>query len=331
MKSDFKALVVRHVGGNKYERKIEARSINDLPPGDILVRVKYSSLNYKDGLSCIGNKGITRHYPHTPGIDAVGVIECSNSRFFNKGEKVVVVGTELGMNIPGGFGQFIRIPSTWAMPLPDGISMYQSMIFGTAGYTAALSVSALIKNGITIDGGPILVTGATGGVGSLSISVLSKLGYNVIATTGKLESESYLTNIGANHVYGREYVIDKLGRNLLKETWSAAIDTVGGITLSTLLKGCKPNGCVVATGMVSSNEINSTIFPFILRGISLIGINAQGTDIRTKKAIWKKLSREWFPSNIDQIANNCSLDGLNTYIEKIIDGNHIGRTVVKMD
>ena len=329
MTRTFQALVVRESDDKIFTRAIEERIIDDLPPGEVLVRVHYSSLNYKDGLSCNGNRGVTRHYPHTPGIDAAGVVETSDNNAFKAGDSVLITSYDLGMNTAGGFGQYIRIPANWVMPLPEGLSLRESMIYGTAGYTAGLSVNALQRNGVSPEEGPIVVTGATGGVGSISIAILAGLGYSVTASTGKPAAD-FLKNIGASEVIERSAVNDKYGKPLLKETWAGAIDTIGGTTLATLLKACKGDGTVVATGMVDSTDLPTTVFPFILRGVNLIGINSQGTSMSIREKIWSKLSGEWKPDGLDSLSTECTLEQLSPEIDRILGGGQLGRVVVDL-
>ena len=330
MSRTFQALVVRVSDDKNYTRVIEERSIDDLPQGEVLIRVHYSSLNYKDGLSCIGNRGVTRHYPHTPGIDAAGVVETSNSSDFKIGDPVVVTSYDLGMNTSGGFGQFIRVPVNWVMPLPDGLSLRESMIYGSAGFTAGLSVDVLQRQGVNPEKGPIVVTGATGGVGSVSVALLADRGYSVSASTGKPDAEDFLKKLGALEVIGRDAVNDKYGKPLLKETWAGAIDTVGGTTLATLLKACKEGGVVAATGMVASTDLPTTVFPFILRGVNLLGINAQGTSMSIRQEIWSKLAEEWKPAGLERLAFDCRLEKLNSEIDRILAGGQRGRVVVNL-
>ena len=296
----------------------------------MLIRVHYSSLNYKDGLSCIGNRGVTRHYPHTPGIDAAGVVETSHSSDFKAGDPVVITSYDLGMNTAGGFGQFVRVPADWVMSLPEGLSLRESMIYGSAGYTAGLSVDVLQRQGVNPEKGPIVVTGSTGGVGSVSVALLAGRGYSVIASTGKPDADDFLKELGALEVIGRDAVNDKYGKPLLKETWAGAIDTVGGTTLATLLKACKENGTVAATGMVASTNLPTTVFPFILRGVSLLGINGQVTNMSSRKEIWSKLAEEWKPAGLERLAFNCRLEKLNPEIDRILAGGQIGRVVVNL-
>ena len=330
MGKKYKALVVHQIDKNRYEKNIEQLDIDNLPNGDVLIRVHYSSLNYKDALSCMGNRGVTRHYPHTPGIDAAGIVEYSSSSNFNPGDLVVVISYDLGQNTPGGFGQFIRVPSSWVMPLTKGISLYESMIYGTAGFTAGLAIDKRQRQGILPENGPIVVTGATGGVGSISIALLSRLGYSVTASSGKKYADIFLKRLGASKVIDRTVLSNKSGFNLLKEEWAGAIDSVGGNTLATLLKSCKQNGAVVSIGLVESSDLNITVFPFILRGVSLLGLSASETTMEGRKKIWEKLSNEWIPENIDDLATNCNLESLGYEIDKIIAGDQIGRVVVDM-
>jgi acrylyl-CoA reductase (NADPH) len=330
MSHTFQALVVRVSDDNNFTRAIEERRIKDLPQGEVLIRVYYSSLNYKDGLSCIGNRGVTRHYPHTPGIDAAGVVESSESNEFMAGDQVVITSYDLGMNTAGGFGQFIRVPAGWVMPLPKGLSLRESMIYGSAGLTAGLSVDVLQRHAVSPEDGRIVVTGATGGVGSVSVAILASLGYLVSASTGKTDADDFLKELGASEVIGRDAVNDKYGKPLLKETWEGAIDTVGGSTLATLLKGCKEGGSVVATGMVGSTDLPTTVFPFILRGVSLLGINSQGTSKSLRQEIWTKMALEWKPEKLEHLAIDCNLEQLEPEIDRIIAGEQRGRVVVDM-
>ena len=330
MSSTFQALVVRVSDDENYTRAIEERSIDDLPQGEVLIRVHYSSLNYKDGLSCIGNRGVTRHYPHTPGIDAAGVVETSHSSDFKAGDPVVITSYDLGMNTAGGFGQFIRVPADWVMSLPEGLSLRESMIYGTAGYTAGLSVDVLQRQGVNPEKGPIVVTGATGGVGSVSVALLAGRGYSVSASTGKPDAEDFLKELGALEVIGRDAVNDKYDKPLLKETWAGAIDTVGGTTLATLLKACKEGGAVAATGMVASTDLSTTVFPFILRGVSLLGINSQGTTMSFRRGIWSRLAEEWKPAGLERLAVDRGLEQLDPEIDRILAGGQRGRIVVDM-
>ena len=224
----FKAMIVEEKEEKTFTRRIGEKTVEALPPGDVLIEVAYSSLNYKDALSCIGNRGVTRQYPHTPGIDAAGVVVHSDASDVRNGDEVLVTGYDLGMNTSGGFGRLIRVPAGWVVPLPEGLTLRESMIYGTAGFTAAQSVLKIIEHGVKPEDGNILVSGSTGGVGSVSVSLLAHLGYNVIAVTGKKEEYGILKKLGAFEIISRDEATDNSGRLLLREKWAAVIDTVGG-------------------------------------------------------------------------------------------------------
>ena len=331
MSTSFQALVVRQAEEKKYSRKIETRSTDDLPEGEVLVRVHYSSLNYKDGLSCIGSKGVTREYPHTPGIDAAGIVESSSSDEFKSGDSVIVTSYDLGMNTSGGFGQFIRVPSAWVVPLPEGMTLRESMVYGTAGYTAGLSVNALLHQGLTPEQGPIVVTGASGGVGSVSVALLAGLGFQVKASSGKTEAADFLRELGATEIIGREEVNDESGKPMLKQLWAGGIDTVGGNALSSMIKACQAGGAVAVTGNVASPDLPITVFPFILRGVNVLGIDSQNTPMALRRKVWNLLAGEWKPKNLENLAKECTLDQLDPEIERILSGAQQGRVLVNLN
>jgi putative YhdH/YhfP family quinone oxidoreductase len=326
--STFKAMLVREAEDNKYVREIVEREIPSLPEGEVLINVKYTSLNYKDALSATGNKGVTRKYPHTPGIDAAGVVVESSSEKYKAGEEVLVTGFDLGMNTSGGFGQYIRVPSDWVVKLPSNLSLMDSMIYGTAGLTAALSVYKLIEAGVKPSDGDILVTGASGGVGSIAVGILHKLGYNVIAGTGKLGAKDVLLKTGAKDIMLREELDDKSGKPMLKERWAGVIDTVGGNILATSIKATKYGGVVTACGNAASHELSSSVYPFILRGVSLLGIDSVQCPMELRIKIWDLLSADWRPDNLGLNVEEVSLEGLDEKIDEILKGNIIGRTLV---
>ena len=326
----FKAMVVEEGENRQFTRKITSRRIDELPPGDLLIRVHYSSLNYKDALSAIGNKGVTRNYPHTPGIDAAGeVVDCSTA-LFSRGQKVLVTGYDLGMNTAGGFGEYIRIPSKWAVRLPEDLSLRESMILGTAGFTAALSVWKLVGAGVKPGDGDILVTGATGGVGSLAVAILAKAGYRVVAATGKSEEEEYLHELGASEVIHRTAVTEGAEKPLLKERWAGVVDAVGGETLAAALKSTRYGGVVTCCGLVGSSDLNMNVFPFILRGVSLLGVDSVLCPMETRLQVWKKLADAWKPERLKMIASECRLSDLDEKIEAILKGQLRGRTLVNV-
>ncbi len=329
--SKFSALVVREDNG-KFIRSIEERRLDDLPGGDVLINVKYSSLNYKDALSATGNKGVTRKYPHTPGIDAAGIVVESSAKDFLQGDEVLVTGFDLGMNTAGGHGQFIRVPSQWVVNLPQNMTLRESMIYGTAGFTAALSLYNLESEGLNNEvKEDILVTGATGGVGSLSIAILSKAGYNnITAATGKVNKESYLKSIGASTVLSKEICDDNTGRELLPVRWAAVIDSVGGNILATAIKSTIHGGSIAACGLTQSPKLNTSVYPFILRGVKLLGSDSAHCKSELRNMLWKKLAEEWKPATLDSIASECSLEELSANIDLILGGNITGRVIVRL-
>ncbi len=327
----YKAFRVTETPNGLFSRQIEQLNISELPERGVLIRVKYSSLNYKDALSAHGNKGVTRRYPHTPGIDAAGIVIKSNSGLFREGDEVIVTGYDLGMNTSGGFGEYINVPAEWIVPKPAGLSLKESMIFGTAGFTAALSIHHLLRSGQEPQAGPILVTGATGGVGSLAVAMLTLLGFDVIAATGKPEQENLLRKLGAKTVIDRKETDDLSGKALLRPRWSGAIDTVGGNILATLLKSCAEHGNIACCGNVSSPELHTTVFPFILNGVNLLGVNSATTPMANRKILWEKLSNVWKPILPAELIHETNLMDLDLYITKILQGKITGRVVLKHD
>ncbi|MBO1582223.1 YhdH/YhfP family quinone oxidoreductase [Bacillus sp. XF8] len=328
--TSFRAILVNEKEGIQFERTFVEREINDLPEGEVLIRVHYSSLNYKDALSATGNKGVTRKYPHTPGIDAAGEVISSQDPSFKKGNQVIVTGYDLGMNTSGGFGQYIRVPASWVVPLPEGLSLKESMMYGTAGFTAALSVHKLITSGITPDMGKILVTGATGGVGSVAVSILARLGYEVVAATGKTEEKEMMLHLGAKEIIHRDEMNDQSGKTMLKGIYAGVIDTVGGNTLATALKVIQYGGSVTTCGNVAGHEFKTSVYPFILRGINLLGIDSVQCPMALRKKIWSMLGNEWKNLNLLPYTTECTLEELNDKFEPILQGKLKGRTIVNV-
>lgn len=327
MQRTFKALVVSEKDG-KYSREIVDRPLNSLPEGEVLVRVHYSSLNYKDALSAYGNKGVTKNYPHIPGIDACGIVEESSSEDFVAGEKVIVTSYDLGMNTSGGFSEYICVPAAWVVKLPENLTLRESMMYGTAGFTAALSVSRLIRDVKRMDGS-VLVTGGTGGVATLAIKMLKKLGYHVVVATGKLaQQKEALLRIGADEVIAREEVDDQSGRPLLRPKWAGVIDTVGGNILATALKATKQNGVVTACGNIGGAKLDTTVFPFILNGISLKGIDSATCPMAIREKVWESMATDWKPDDLEEMVKEVSLENLLPEIDAIMEGRHVGRTIV---
>jgi acrylyl-CoA reductase (NADPH) len=325
----YQAILVREQEG-EFVRSVEERAIDDLPAGDVLVRVHYSSLNYKDALSATGHRGVTRRYPHTPGIDAAGVVEESRVDEFQPGDEVIVTSYDLGMNTPGGWGQYIRVPGEWIVPLPAGLSLRESMIYGTAGFTAGLAVLRLERAGLAPSQGDLLVTGASGGLGSIAVGILARAGYRVIAATGKPGAEGYLRALGAAGVVARETLLDETNRPLLKTWWAGAVDAVGGEYLASVLKAIHYGGFVASCGLVASPDLPTSVYPFILRGVSLIGIDSQNWPMDDRRAVWRKLAGDWQIKSLDRLATKVDLGELNPEIERILAGQQQGRVVVSL-
>ena len=326
---DYKCLLVSRENDD-FVRGVTRRSVDSLPDGDVLIRVRYSSLNYKDALSATGHRGVTRNYPHTPGIDAAGVVEESTDSRFEPGDEVIVTSYDLGMNTPGGFGQYIRVPAAWIVPLPDGLTLRESMVYGTAGFTAAMSVHRLEGHGLAPDTGEILVTGATGGVGSLAVAILAGLGYTVVAATGKTDRERFLRDLGAAEVVSRGEVDDAGGRPLLAERWAGVVDTVGGDILATAIKATRSRGIVTCCGLVASPELSVSVFPFILRGVSLRGIDSAECPMPERTFLWRKIAGPWKIDATDDLATERTLETLEPEIQRILKGEQTGRVIVNL-
>jgi putative YhdH/YhfP family quinone oxidoreductase len=317
-------------GDEGVSHSVVERSVNDLPTGDLLIRVHYSSLNFKDALSANGAPGVTRDYPHQPGIDAAGVVLESSDNNLEIGEEVIVTGYDLGMNTSGGFGQLIRVPASWAVKLPQGMSLLDSMILGTAGLTAGLCVDKLLQMGAVPADGPVLVTGATGGVGSVAVMLLAKLGYETVALSGKADKEQFLKTLGANSVIGRDGLAEENKRPMLAMDWAHAIDVVGGNILSNIIKSLKPGGSVAICGLVASPGFDTTVLPFILRGVNVLGVDSVEIPLQKKAEIWNKFATDWQLDDLSALVTEVRLEGLSDAIGIIFSGQMVGRTVVNL-
>lgn len=327
-KLSFKAFRVEEVD-QKFISAIKEMPFTALEQGEILIKVHYSSLNYKDALSASGNKGVTRNYPHTPGIDAVGIVVSTTSTKFNTNDAVIVTSYDLGMNTDGGFAEYIKVPENWVVKLPEGLSMKEAMIIGTAGLTAGMSVLRLVETVKPADG-KIVVSGATGGVGSVSVMILSKLGYKVAAITGKETEKQYLLDLGADEVILRKDFEELQNKPLLKPLFAGGIDTVGGVILENIIKSTNPLGVVTACGNAASIKLELTVFPFILRGVSLIGIDSQNYPMQYREQVWNKLAKEWKLDNLETNATTISLNELSENLSLMLAGKLKGRTVLKV-
>lgn len=327
--SKFKALLIEEQNGN-FIKEIRTLNLSELPQNEVLIKVSYSSVNYKDALSASGNKGVTKKFPHIAGIDAVGKVVSSTVGNVTVGASVLVTGYDLGMNTWGGFGEYISVPASWVITLPEKLSEQEAMCFGTAGLTAALSVNKLIETGIKPNSGKIVVSGATGGVGSLAVAILSKLGYQVMAVSGKSEATFLKDILGAEDILSRESFIEKFdNKPLSKPEFAAAIDTVGGGILSGMLKSVQYNGAVTCCGMIASAKLDTSIFPFILRGVSLLGIDSVEISTEQRNKIWTLLADEWKPIHLKDIAREISLEQLPEILDDILAGKAKGRYILK--
>lgn len=299
-----------------------------LPAGEVLLRVGYSALNYKDALAYQGHPGVVKHLPHVPGIDAAGTVLASSDPRLSVGQEVIVTGYELGQSVWGGWSELIRVPAAWVIPLPEGLSLREAMIYGTAGFTAAQSVMALQRNDVAADSGEVVVTGATGGVGSLAVRLLAHLGYRVVAVTGKRDQHAELLQLGAHRVLSRDEVCDASERPLLSARWAGAVDTVGGELLNGLLRATHYGGCVTACGLVAGPQLDLTVYPFLLRGISLCGVASADCPAGKRHKIWDLLAGQWKLPNLSQWVTEVGLEELPGQVERISRGQVVGRVIV---
>jgi len=324
------AFVVNKTEDGKFISGIEELTVPTIGENEVLIKASYSSLNFKDALSSVGNPGVTRNFPHVTGIDVAGVIEESNSAEFTKGDEVLVTGYDMGMNTDGGHQSFVKVPASWVVKKPSNITDKEIMTYGTAGLTAGLSVNELLNNGITPESGEILVTGATGGVGSISVSILSKLGFDVVAISGKEDKIPFLKELGAKEVILRKDFDVENKKPMVKERFAGVIDTVGGNILAEALKALKYDGVATCCGLTSSFKLDTNVFPFILRGARLIGIDSVECKIDKKIAVWNKLANEFSIDSLTEITNEISLEELPVAYTSLIDGKAVGRYVVKI-
>ncbi|WP_440134876.1 YhdH/YhfP family quinone oxidoreductase [Chitinophaga sancti] len=327
MEDRFKALLVQESAG-AYTATVTDVAIADLPAGEITIKVAYSSVNYKDALSASGNKGVTKKFPHVPGIDAAGTVVSSGAAAFKPGDQVIVTGNDLGMNTWGGFGEYIRVPAAWVVALPDGLSLFEAMCLGTAGLTAGLSVQQIVAAGIK--SGKVAVSGASGGVGSIAVAILSRQGYDVLAISGKQDDTFFYNIIGAGSIMSREdFLAAYNSKALAPAVFAAGVDTVGGDILSGMIKSTAYNGVVTCCGNVAAVELNTSIFPFILRGVKLAGIDSVLPATGVKEGIWKLLAGDWKPLHLKEMVKIIGLDELPQALQTIQAGRAKGRFVVK--
>jgi len=326
----FRCYLVTKDQAGKVTGRIAERRLGELPEGEVLIRVAYSSLNYKDALAATGHPGVNKVFPHIPGVDAAGIVAQSGVYEFVPGDPVLVTGFDVGANRWGGWAEFVRVPAEWVVPLPRGLSLRESMMLGTAGFTAGLCVDALQKHGVTPESGEVVVTGASGGVGSMAVAILSKLGHPVVAVTGKSLAHEYLKKLGAREIFDRQAVDDRSGRPLLARRWAGTVDTVGGNILGTVLRATQHSGCVAACGLAGGSDLPVTVYPFILRGITLAGIDAAWGSIPLRHEIWARLARPWKLDCLEEIARFIELEDLPAKIGEILAGRVVGRFAVNV-
>ncbi len=319
---------------HEVEKRIEARfeqlTLADLAPGEVVVKVQYSSVNYKDALAATGKGKILRRFPLVGGIDLAGIVVSSSDRRFKKGEKVLVTGCGLGEDHDGGYAEYARVKGEWVIPIPQGFTPETAMMIGTAGFTAALAIHRMEHNGTHPKGGPIVVTGATGGVGSIAVNMLAKRGYEVVAITGKPESQDYLKRLGASSILLRGE-IDYGKRPLERIQWQGAVDNVGGEMLTWLTRSVGWWGNIASIGLAGSHELNTTVMPFILRGVNLLGINSMATPRALRLKVWARIAKDLKPGKLKLIAGeSVGFDALPQVFPKVLAGSHRGRIVVKL-
>lgn len=330
MNTPFKAFIVNKEN-DQFTSGLQTLTLNDLPQGEVLIKVHYSSVNYKDGLASIPHGQIVRTYPHVPGIDASGLVEESSDDRFKKGDRVIVTSYGFGVSHFGGFSEYARVPSKWVVHCPDSLSLREAMAYGTAGFTAALSVLKLQHQGITPESGDIVVTGASGGVGSVAVAMLAKQGYNVFASTGKSQEHDYLKQLGAVEVLSREELSPPQFTPLGKGRFIGAIDPVGGNTLAYLLSVMKYGGTVACTGLTAGSHLNTTVYPFILRGVSLMGVDSVECPMSIREPLWQRMASDMKPDNLEGfIGEEITLEDLPAVFTRILNGETKGRVVVKV-
>ena len=326
MVEKFKAFVVDQDDNGIVSNSYKELTKDDLPDGDVLIKVHYSGINYKDALATQDHNKIVKQYPMVPGIDLAGTIEETNAPGFEVGDKVIVTSYDLGVSHYGGFSEYARVKSEWVIELPEDLTLEEAMIYGTAGYTAGLAIEQLEKSGMSIEGKEVLVRGATGGVGTISLLMLNNLGYDVIASTGRDDAEEKLKKLGAKEVIGR--LPEDNSKPLEKRTWQAAIDPVGGENLPYIVKRLDNNGSVALIGMTGGNNFETTVFPFILRGASIIGIDSVFTPIKLRKRVWRRLAKDLNPQQLQDIKHVISFDEIPKAIDQVINHHNTGRIVI---
>jgi len=329
MGKPFNAYRIFNEGGGVAGRFVKM-TLDELDPGEVVIRTLYSSVNYKDALAATGAGKIIRRFPCIGGVDAAGVVESSQDGRFKPGDEVIVTGYEMGVAHDGGYAEYARVPAAWVVSLPQGLSLFEAMALGTAGFTAGLAIHRLEQNDLKPENGKVLVTGATGGVGSLAIQMLSRLGYHVVALTGKEGEHDYLKSLGAAEVLLRSAVDLGSNRPLERMQWAGALDAVGGDMLSWLTRSMQQNGAIASFGNAGGAELHTSVFPFILRGVRLIGVDSAATQMPLREKIWQRLAGDLRPAQFASIAHRVPFSGLEEVFQSMIKGGAHGRTVVQI-
>lgn len=330
MSESFSAFVVNKDDAG-FSAGVKQLTLDDLPAGEVTVRVRYSSINYKDGLASVPGSPVVTGYPMVPGIDLAGVVSQSSDPRFVVGQEVIAIGRGLGISHFGGFAEYARLPGDWIEPLPPGLTLKEPMALGTAGFTAGLAIQRLEQNGLKPGQGRVLVTGASGGVGSVAVNMLAGLGYEVSASTGKAAEHDYLRALGATEILGREEVSGKQEAFLEDERWVGGVDPVGGDTLAYMLRTTRYGGSVSSCGLTGGMVLNATVLPFILRGVNLLGIDSVNCPAEVRGKLWLRLGTDLKPSNLTQsISHEIGLDGIQTAAVSILSGAVKGRTIVRI-
>jgi acrylyl-CoA reductase (NADPH) len=332
MAKSFRAIVVDKLDNGDTTTSIKSLEFSALPQGDVTINVSWSSVNYKDALAVTPSGNVVRSYPMIPGIDLSGTVEESSSPNFRRDDQVIVTGYGLGVSHFGGFSEYARVPADWVVPLPESMSPREAMTLGTAGFTAALSVYRLEENGLKPDKGSVVVTGASGGVGSIAVALMAHLGYDVAASTGKEASHQYLRDLGAREILSREATSADSAKALEKELWAGAIDPVGGKTLACLLRSTKYRGSVAVCGLTGGTYVPLTVFPFIIRGVNLLGIDSAYCPMDLRREIWRRLADTWKLSTaiLEKIGKVITLEQLPQVLGSIRSGQISGRCIVNL-
>jgi NADPH2:quinone reductase len=324
----FNAFRIFEENGKISGRVVQA-SLDELSEGSVVIKAAFSSVNYKDALAATGAGKILRRFPLIGGIDVAGIVESSADPRFKPGDPVLVTGHDLGVAHDGGYAAYVRVPADWVVPIPNGLSLFEAMAIGTAGFTAGLSVVEMERNGLAPANGPVVVTGATGGVGSIAVQCLAARGYDVTALTGKPQEEEYLRTLGAKHVLARGTV--QMGtRPLEKATWAGAVDPVGGATLAWLTRTMMHNGCIASSGLTGGTELQTTVMPFILRGVKLLGIDSVMCPTATRLEVWRRLATDLKPARLVETGHQIPLEELQPAFDTLLNGKARGRYVIKL-